>query len=173
MVFYRFNHLSQSLKAGSTGCLAVSLPKSVTGAPRYVYKPLLAAPRTTTELAALQSSDHGGHHDPGHYISKKFDGWEKWKSWKDVPDHLIPRTSWRDPDNPVYAHPQFVKMRKQQLFMQRPCDLPIYLRNGDRDRYLYAVIVVLVATCFLINMKMHYENIYKKYYPDSNLFYFF
>ena len=174
MVLYRFNHLSQSLKATSAGLFSVSVANTSAGAPKYVYKPFLIVPRSTTAVVAKQSSDHG-HGDsypPGGYISKKFDGWEKWKTWRDVPDHLIPTSSWRDPDNPIYAHPKYIKMRKMQLFWQRPCDLPVYLRS-TADRYLYYLVLVLVIGCLLNAWYGQYLIIYKKYYPDHNLFYFF
>ena len=177
MVFYRFNALTQALKATPAGLFAVSVSKTASGAPKYVYKPLLSAPRTTAQVKSLLSSDshgHGhGHDDPGYYVSTKFKGWENWKSWRDVPDDLIPKTSWRDPDNPVYSHPTFIANRKKQIWFQRPCGLPVYLRDGDKDRYMFAVIVLLTAYGVLWGLYEHYNNIYKKYYPDSNLFYFF
>lgn len=181
MVLYRFNHLSQTLKATSAGLFSVSLANTAAGAPKYVYKPFLVVPRTTTVAVANSTHDHHdpGYHGPygegspkGNYMSIKFEGWEKWKSWKDVPDHLIPTSSWRDPDNPIYAHPKYVKMRKQQLFAQRPCGLPVYLRTTE-DRYLYYVIVVMVAICLLNAWYNQYTIIYKTPYPDHNLFYFF
>lgn len=173
MVFYRFNHLSQTLKSTSAGVFSVSVAKTAAGAPKYVYKPFLMAPTATAETTVAHQSSGHGHHDPGHYVSKQFDGWENWKSWKDVPDDRIPKSSWRDPDNPIYSHPRYIKYRKQCLFVQRPCGLPIYLREGRNDyiRY-YGIVTVIIVLCIL-QCYDYYDLIYKKYYPDSNLFYFF
>jgi hypothetical protein len=174
MVLYRFNHLSQTLKSTSAGLFNVSLSQTASGTPKYVYKPMLYAPRSAVNVVSNQSSDHGHGqaHDPGYYVSTKFKGWENWKTWKDVPDELIPKSSWRDPDNPIYAHPTYIKFRKQQLFYQRPCGLPVYLRSTG-DRYMYYFCVIGVICCLARSYYDMYQIIYKDVYPDSNLFYFF
>ena len=197
MVFYRFNHLTQSLKATPAGLFTVTVGKTASGAPKYVYKPLLTVPTqssglfpilkkslsssTPTQASATTtvshteahdaSHDHGHHHGP--YISPKFKGWENWKTWRDVPDELIPKTSWRDPDNPIYSSQKFINLRKKQIFYQRPCDLPLYLRGGPASYVNYYFIVVTTWFFVFFSLYVHYEMIYKDFYPDSNLFYFF
>ena len=41
-----------------------------------------------------------------------------WKSWRDIPDSMIPTTSKRDPDNPIYKTRKYVNYRKQQIWFQ-------------------------------------------------------
>lgn len=41
-----------------------------------------------------------------------------WKSWRDIPDSMIPTTSKRDPNNPIYGTRKYVDYRKQQIWFQ-------------------------------------------------------
>jgi len=177
MVFYRFNSLNQTLKATSAGIFSVSVAKTASGAPKYVYKPILSstAPAVT---AVASSSSHSHDHGPErvygfHLTPEQWKGWENWNTYKDVPDHLVRTSSQRDPNNPVYSNPTYIRLRKKQIFYSRPSDLPVYLLGGQRDKINHALIwfcVMFFAGC---GLKLQYENIYKKYYPDSNLFILF
>jgi hypothetical protein len=185
MVFYRFNSLSQGLKATSAGLFNVTVTQTANGAPKYVYKPMLTAvPKAPSLALTAASSSHASHghghghgqssysYDP-HYCPKGWENWREWKSWKDVPDSLIPTTSKRDPDNTVYSNPAYINMRKKMIWYQRPVGLPVYLLNGWKDKVLiYFMWTATILSCLYVSY-LHYQEIYKKYYPDSNLFYFF
>lgn len=197
MVFYRFNQLTQSLKATPAGLFTVTVGKTASGAPKYVYKPMLTVPvessglfnitkslssSSTTQSSATTTVSHAESHDASHghgdhhhgpYISPIFNGWEKWRTWRDVPDSLIPTTSWRDPDNPVYQSQKFINLRKKQIFYQRPCGLPLHLKGGPASYLNYYMIVIVTWVNVAICAYFQYEMCYKEYYPDSNLFYFF
>ena len=61
----------------------------------------------------------------------------KYERWQDVPDHLIPTTSKRDPDNEIYSHPNYIKYRKNQIFFQQDDGVPIYFKRGLRSKILF------------------------------------
>lgn len=161
MVFYRFNSLSQSLKNSSGNVLTIYASSGRSGAPRFVYKPILSKDFAPSTVSAASSS-----HGHGVDVPKRWAGWENWKSWRDVPDHLIPKSSKRDPDNLVYEHPEYIKLRKQQIWCQIPNGVPIYLRMGARDYIMYYGLIVSLAIMLSYNAYGFYEEIYKKYYPD-------
>ena len=41
-----------------------------------------------------------------------------WKSWKDIPDEMIPKTSPIDIDNEIYKTKQYINLRKKQIWYQ-------------------------------------------------------
>lgn len=175
MVFYRFNQLAQSLKVTARQVLVITPGVSKSGAPRFVYKPILNlenAPSVSGASVAASSTSSHGHHVT---IPKAWAGCENWKSWKDVPDDWIPKTSKRDPDNMIYSDPRYIKLRKKQVWAQRPtaADTPVYLLNGTPDKIMFYGLVASTFFFLLYAFYKHYLNIYKKYYPDSNLFILF
>ena len=174
MVFYRFNQLAQSLRVTPRQVLAVTKTTSESGAPRFVYKPLLTIQNVpATSGGAIAPSSSSSHHHIE--IPKAWAGSENWTSWKDVPDEWIPTTSKRDPDNLIYAEPRYIALRKKQVFAQRPSarDTPVYLLNGTPDKIGFWFLVIATGLGLSWSFYEHYKNIYKKYYPDSNLFFFF
>lgn len=177
MVFYRFNSLSQGLKATSAGLFNVTVCKSGgAGGAKYVYKPILSAvPKTPSALSVATSSSHSHSSfsfDP-HYVPKGWENYKDWKTWKDVPDSLIPMNSKRDPENAIYSNQTYINLRKKQIFFRRPVDLPVYLLAGQSDVYkMWFMWSATILTVLYISYE-HYKEIYKKYYPESNLFYFF
>jgi len=98
-------------------------------------------------------------------VPKGWENWRQWKSWKDVPDSLIPTTSVRDPDNLVYAHPTYIKHRKQQIWHQIPDGKLVWQKMGYDMPAYYTILVVLAITLSMAFYE-HYKMIYKKYYPD-------
>jgi hypothetical protein len=50
-----------------------------------------------------------------------------WKSWRDIPDSLIPTSSKRDPNNKIYGTRAYINLRKQQIWMQAMDNTFIYL----------------------------------------------
>lgn len=169
MVFYRFSSLNGTLKATSAGLFSVTVGKGASGTPKYVYKPLLNAASKPMALAAVASSSSHSHV----HVPKGWEGYKEWKSWKDVPDTLIPTSSKRDPENPVYSNPKYIAFRKKQIYFSRPVDLPVYLLGGDKDKFWIYFMWTATGLCLLNAFYEQYKSIYKKYYPDSNLFIFF
>lgn len=189
MVLYRFCQLSQSLKFTPAGTFLVSSVPKANGGVKHVYKPILTAPpppiASAPSHAASSASAHGhaehghghghGHdHDHGHRkFPESWKGWENWKSWKDVPDHLVPTYSLRDPNNAVYSDPRYIAIKKKQIWAQTRMDLPSYLMFGTRDKVVLGLLYTAIAIVAANTFYDYYLDIYKQYYPDSNLFYFF
>ena len=128
--------------------------------PRLAYRPLLASNKFP--LVTSTASSHG----PFTKAPPGCEGWENWKSWKDVPDYLIATSSKRDPNNPIYSNPQYIKLRKQQIWMQLPNGVPVWLRMGTRDYVMYYGIIAGLSFCFCVTGYAMYGEIYKKFYPD-------
>ncbi|RWS12538.1 hypothetical protein B4U79_17444 [Dinothrombium tinctorium] len=114
------NHLEAILPQGLK---PTSLSRAAT---KYVYKPIHG-----NQVAAASSSATAG---------KKF-----FKSWKEIPDELIPTTSKRDPHNAIYRHPKYIAFRKKQIFFQQDDGVPLYFREGLKDYILFYSIIVLVT----------------------------
>ncbi|CAG2173628.1 unnamed protein product [Oppiella nova] len=74
-----------------------------------------------------------------------------WKSWRDIPDSMIPTTSKRDPNNPIYGTRKYVDYRKQQIWFQIPDGVPVFLKGGTTDKVLYYGLWVAVTTLVLVN----------------------
>lgn len=187
-MFYRFCPLNQSLRFTSAGAFSVASVPKPNGGVKHVYKPILTAPPATVAASALSSSAssghsahghdaHGhGHGDHGHHgpnIPKSWEGWENWKSWKDIPDHLVPKHSLRDPDNSIYQKQRYINFRKQQMWARVYGNKPVYLMFGLRDKLLLSFFYLFLALAGCKVFYMYYIEIYKQYYPDSNLFFFF
>lgn len=152
--------MSQCLK-GSAGQVLSAYGQAGRTAPRFVYQPILSkenAPKTTS--IALSSS-----HTEHVKVPKGWEGWQSWKSWKDVPDSLIPKTSPRDPDNLIYSHPTYINLRKQQIWFQIP-DGKLVWQKMPMDMYLYYFVICTLMFTISWSAYLHYQEIYKKYYPD-------
>ena len=180
MVLYRFCQLSQSLKFTSAGTFVVSSVQKTNGAVKHVYKPILTAPpppiASAPSHSASSASAHGhSEHDHGHHkkVPKGWEGCENWKSWKDVPDSLVPTYSLRDPNNTVYSDPRYIALKKKQIWAQSRMDVPSYLLFGTRDKAALIALYVIMAALAGKTFYEYYLDIYKQYYPDSNLFFFF
>lgn len=177
MAGYRFSQMAQALRSSPLQVLKKTPTISSTGAPTYSYKPILSVEnmaQVTSSVSAL-SSGHG--HLPEVYrgTAKGWEGIEKCKTWKDIPDEWVPKTSKIDPENPIYADAKYIKIRKKQIWAQRPGaqDIPVYLMFGQIDKIQVIAFTIALACMILWSLSMHYQNIYKKYYPDSNLFILF
>lgn len=169
--------MAQAMRANPLQVLKKVPTISNTGAPTYQYKPILSL-ENVTQITATSAMSSGGHgHAPEVYrgTAKGWEGIEKCKTWKDIPDEWVPKTSKIDPDNPIYADAKYIKIRKKQIWAQRPGaqDIPVYLMFGDIDKYQVIAFTVVLIGAILYSLSMHYKNIYKKYYPDHNLFFFF
>lgn len=159
MVYHRFNALVQGLKAtGAKSALDVFLP-GAKSTPRFVYKPILSNTNAPiySALAKGASSDSHGHAD----VPKEWAGWETWKRWQDVPDHLIPKSSKRDPDNGIYADPEYINFRKRQIWFQLPDGKLVWQKlPGDMFLY-YSMIVSLTVLISWIMYEMCEEMFFK------------
>lgn len=147
-----------------------------TGAPAFEYKPILSLENLTQSTSiSPMSSGHGHAVEVYRGTPKGWEGIEKCKTWKDIPDEWIPKWSAIDPDNPMYNDAKYIKIRKKQVWAQRPGaqDIPVYLMFGNIDKYQVIAFSIALFATILWSIYMHYQNIYKKYYPDSNLFILF
>ena len=85
----------------------------------------------------------------------------KFKTWKDVPDSMVPTTSARDPGNPLYRHPRWIKLKKQQIWAQQ-INRPVYLLF-TRDKYLLGgmiiTMVILQVYLYYLVFKEEYEAV--------------
>lgn len=177
MASYRFSQMAQALRSSPLQVVKKIPTITSSGAPTFQYKPILAAENlvASTTVVSSMSSGHGHLPEPMRGTAKGWAGSENWKSWKDVPDEWIPKTSKIDPENPIYADPKYIKIRKKQVWAQRPGaqDIPVYLMFGQIDKIQVLAFTLALSAVLLWSLYMHYQNIYKKYYPDSNLFILF
>jgi hypothetical protein len=88
----------------------------------------------------------------------------KYKRWQDVPDSLIPKTSKRDPENPIYSHPRYINYRKKQIFYQQEDGIPVYLKNGPTDYILYYGLWIVSASIFVYSFSWIVQN---QFYPKK------
>ncbi|CAG2104236.1 unnamed protein product [Medioppia subpectinata] len=75
-----------------------------------------------------------------------------WQSWRDIPDSMIPTSSRRDPNNPIYGTRRYVNFRKKQIWSQIPDGTPVYLKFGAADKVLYYGLIVGTAALVLTNV---------------------
>ncbi|XP_054156826.1 uncharacterized protein LOC128955202 [Oppia nitens] len=74
-----------------------------------------------------------------------------WKSWRDIPDSMIPTTSKRDPNNPIYGTRKYVDYRKQCIWYQINNGVPVYLKAGTTDYALYYLAWAGITVMLLVN----------------------
>jgi hypothetical protein len=90
-----------------------------------------------------------------------------WKSWRDIPDSMIPTTSKRDPDNPIYGTRTYVDYRKKQIWFQIPDGVPVFLKGGTPDKIAYygvwiGVTVLLCTNLYYIGLMIFAPDRLKK-----------
>lgn len=77
----------------------------------------------------------------------------KFKTWKDVPDSMVPIPT-RDPDNPIYRSPNWMRLKKKQIWASQ-INRPVYLLF-DIDKYIIGAL--LIAMC-IIQGYLYYDFI--------------
>ncbi|KAH7642897.1 hypothetical protein DERF_010805 [Dermatophagoides farinae] len=65
-----------------------------------------------------------------------------WKSWKDIPDSELPACP--DPTNPLYELQQYKNIQKKRIWYQMNEHIPIYFREGTKDKVLVSLYVVML-----------------------------
>lgn len=96
---------------------------------KLIKQPISAVGVEGRQISALYSS-HAPHGVDPELLKPKY------TSIHDIPDELVPTTSWRDPDNPVYRTRRFVNLRKKQILYAQDPHAPSYLKTKE-NRYLY------------------------------------
>ncbi|OTF69509.1 hypothetical protein BLA29_002023 [Euroglyphus maynei] len=65
-----------------------------------------------------------------------------WKSWKEIPDSALPACP--DPTNPLYELEQYKNIQKKRIWYQMNPHIPIYFREGAKDKALVSLYVVML-----------------------------